>query len=90
MSISGSYPINPPLLLECPLQLSSFVMSFMWYIAVDPFIPLLLPPPPPLPSCSEHGVSRSVTVVLAYLMWSECLSLKLLYQELKEKKPDIR
>lgn len=42
------------------------------------------------PPYSEHGVSRSVAVVLAYLMWSECLSLKLLYQELKEKKPDIR
>jgi hypothetical protein len=38
----------------------------------------------------EHGVSRSVTVVLAYLMWSERRSLRILYQELKERKPEIR
>ncbi|CAI8044765.1 Dual specificity protein phosphatase 12, partial [Geodia barretti] len=38
----------------------------------------------------EHGVSRSVTVVLAYLMWTERRSLRILYQELKERKPEIR
>ena len=55
-----------------------------------PLSPSSPSPSLPLPPRSEHGVSRSVAVVLAYLMWSECLSLKLLYQELKERKPDIR
>lgn len=40
--------------------------------------------------CSEHGISRSVTVVLAYLMWSEHRPLKVLYLDLKERRPEIR
>ena len=39
---------------------------------------------------SEHGVSRSVTVVLAYQMWAERRSLKTLYCELKDRRPEIR
>ena len=39
---------------------------------------------------SEHGVSRSVTVVLAYLMWSEGRSFHVLFDNLKKRKPDIR
>jgi protein-tyrosine phosphatase len=39
---------------------------------------------------SEYGISRSVAVVLAYLMWSEGRSFQLLYDELKEKKPEVR
>ena len=35
-------------------------------------------------------MSRSVTVVLAYQMWSERRSLKTLYQELKDRRPEIR
>lgn len=38
----------------------------------------------------EYGISRSATVVLAYLMWSECLPLKMALQDLKARKPDIR
>ena len=45
---------------------------------------------PCLPVCSEHGISRSVTVVLAYLMWSEGLPLRILFQNLKTQKPEIR
>ena len=39
---------------------------------------------------SEYGISRSVTVVLAYLMWSEGRSFQLLFDKLKEKKPEVR
>ena len=41
-------------------------------------------------TCSEYGISRSATVVLAYLMWSECLPLKMALQDLKARKPGIR
>ena len=43
-----------------------------------------------LHASSEYGISRSVTVVLAYLMWSEGRSFQLLHDELKEKKPEVR
>lgn len=40
--------------------------------------------------CSEHGVSRSPTVVVAYLMWRECVSLQVAMAAVTDKKPDIR
>ncbi len=41
-------------------------------------------------SCSVYGVSRSATIVLAYLMWTEGRSLKVVQREVLAKKPDIR
>ena len=40
--------------------------------------------------CSEHGVSRSPTVVVAYLMWRECVSLQVAMAAVMSKKSDIR
>lgn len=38
----------------------------------------------------EHGVSRSPTVVVAYLMWKECVPLKVAMEVVVGKKPDVR
>eukprot|EP00731_Ephydatia_muelleri_P023815 Em0016g86a len=38
----------------------------------------------------EHGVSRSPTVVVAYLMWRECVSLQVAMAAVMSKKSDIR
>lgn len=39
---------------------------------------------------SVYGISRSATVVLAYLMWKEGRPLQVLLRELQSKKPDVR
>ena len=39
---------------------------------------------------SVYGISRSATIVLAYLMWREGRPLHLLYTQLQAKKTDIR
>lgn len=40
--------------------------------------------------CSEYGISRSATMVLAYVMKTEKLTLKQALEQVKERKPDIR
>ena len=39
---------------------------------------------------SVYGISRSATVVLAYLMWKEGRPLHTIFKEVLTKKPDIR
>lgn len=39
---------------------------------------------------SEYGISRSATIVLAYVMQSKKLSLSSALEFVKERKPDIR
>ena len=41
-------------------------------------------------ACSVHGISRSVTMVLAYQMWSEGRPFQVLFDNLRERKPEIR
>ena len=41
-------------------------------------------------SLSQYGISRSATVVVAYLMKSEKLSFSQALEQLREKKPDVR
>lgn len=44
----------------------------------------------PVSNFSEYGISRSATVVLAYLMKVKNWSLNQALEFLKEKKPDVR
>lgn len=39
---------------------------------------------------SVYGISRSATVVLAYLMWKEGRPLQVIFKEVHAKKPDIK
>ena len=40
--------------------------------------------------CSEYGISRSATMVLAYVMKAEKLTFKQALEQVQVKKPDIR
>lgn len=46
--------------------------------------------PCPLSTYSEHGMSRSATIVLAYLMKKKRMTFTDSLAFLKDKKPDIR